>query len=328
MARRIPPKTFVSNTTQVNVWGANQQYKDCVKLQFGTTQDVSLFWKNACCSDTFRIHIGTVVDCQGGSGFGIWEGHLTVESLNAMNNNVNKAFGLSHSTTGCPANNIGIGTDYFVETSTCAAGAQIGQIDFRWTNVTHACREAAYRAIVFDAAGSVSAFEYTTSDDTFLLPQGRLKFPACANFSTDVNTLDDYQEGSFTPTIGDDSLNECENQTYFQQFGAYVKIGKWLFFHLRVGIDSLGCLTTSQGVNIMGFPFAVKDVTSGESALTVGFGASLAITAGETVAGFNNKGLTYAQMHLWDSCSGTSVFTVAELSTGGILMVNGHYQVC
>ena len=34
------------------------------------------------------------------------------------------------------------------------------------------------------------------------LTSGQLKFPATQSASADANTLDDYEEGSFTPTLG------------------------------------------------------------------------------------------------------------------------------
>ncbi len=160
--RRISPKTFVSELTVTHTWAADQRYGDCFKLQFGDAQDVSLFWKNACCSCTFRSHVGTAVCCEGGSGFWIHEGHFSVKSLDATNNAVEPVMQLGHSTTGCPANNIGASIRWFVETSTSAAGAQIGQFGYDWANVTHACREARFFLDVNNAAGAIRAFLFET----------------------------------------------------------------------------------------------------------------------------------------------------------------------
>jgi hypothetical protein len=41
----------------------------------------------------------------------------------------------------------------------------------------------------------------TNSAGTVGLPNGRLSFPATQSASSDANTLDDYEEGTFTPTV-------------------------------------------------------------------------------------------------------------------------------
>src|SRR3990167_5810415 len=53
---------------------------------------------------------------------------------------------------------------------------------------------------------------------------GQIKFPGTQNASSNVNTLDDYEEGTWTPvltfaTAGDLSV------AYSVQVGSYVKIG-------------------------------------------------------------------------------------------------------
>ena len=45
MARRFAPKVFVGGTS--NIWTANQTYKDCVKIFFGTGKDASIFYNGS-----------------------------------------------------------------------------------------------------------------------------------------------------------------------------------------------------------------------------------------------------------------------------------------
>lgn len=91
-----------------------------------------------------------------------------------------------------------------------------------------------------------------------LVTTGQIKFPASAQVSSDVNTLDDYEEGTWTPVFWDASLSDGEGQTYFTQEGTYVKIGKLVFIVGRLQIDSLG--TLSGAVNVGGLPFAAASV--------------------------------------------------------------------
>ncbi len=164
MARRsIPPETFLSNTTQTHTWSADQKWADCVKIFLGCGCDVRLFWKGACCSETFRIHVGTVICCHGGDGQVVLEGHLQIETLDATNNAVEPTVQIAHSTTGCPANGIGTSIRWFVETSGAPAGQQIGQLGYLWTNVTHACRTADFFINVCQSQSQTEWLRFVTA---------------------------------------------------------------------------------------------------------------------------------------------------------------------
>jgi hypothetical protein len=59
-----------------------------------------------------------------------------------------------------------------------------------------------------------------------------IAFPATQVTSTDANTLDDYEEGTFTPTvIGSSSAGTA---TYSIQSGSYTKIGNTVNFWLKL----------------------------------------------------------------------------------------------
>ena len=72
-----------------------------------------------------------------------------------------------------------------------------------------------------------------------------ITFPATQSASSDANTLDDYEEGSFTPTLGGTS-------TYAQQSGSYKKVGGLVYVSGILQVITLGTGSTSQ---MSGFPF-------------------------------------------------------------------------
>src|SRR5262249_51882066 len=80
---------------------------------------------------------------------------------------------------------------------------------------------------------------------------GQIKFPATQNPSAAVNTLDDYEEGTWTPVIG--GAVSTTGQSYTAQEGAYVKIGKLVIAQFRVLLSNKGTITGA--VQIQGFPF-------------------------------------------------------------------------
>ncbi len=86
---------------------------------------------------------------------------------------------------------------------------------------------------------------------------GQLKFPATQNPSSNANTLDDYEEGTWTPVIG--GSGGQSGQTYGLQDGRYVKYGKWVnIIALVLFSGAVGAKGTITGVvEIQGLPFAL-----------------------------------------------------------------------
>jgi hypothetical protein len=92
---------------------------------------------------------------------------------------------------------------------------------------------------------------------------GQFKFPSSQNASANANTLDDYSEGTWTPSVGGSA-------TYIAQTGTYTKIGRLVFVRASITINAIG---SGSNVNITGLPFAVA---SGDHNLVVGYFASIA----------------------------------------------------
>ena len=75
-------------------------------------------------------------------------------------------------------------------------------------------------------------------------------FPATQVASANANTLDDYEEGTFTPTI---SGSTSGTGTLSSANGRYTKIGRMVFCELSFTISNKG--TISGTIVIGGFPF-------------------------------------------------------------------------
>lgn len=112
---------------------------------------------------------------------------------------------------------------------------------------------------------------------------GQIKFPATANPSADANTLDDYEEGTWTPTlIGSGTAG---TQTYTAQVGRYTKIGRLVFIQGRVAISAKDGAMAGNAL-IGGLPFAAASV-SGNVTNAAAFSAysSINLSAGYTELG-------------------------------------------
>jgi len=121
------------------------------------------------------------------------------------------------------------------------------------------------------AFGGDAGLTYNKTTDTLTIAglldlsgaaAGQIKFPATQNPSSDVNTLDDYEEGTWTPVIG--GATSETGQTYNIQVGKYVKIGKFVHYHCYVGLTAKGTITGS--VEIHGLPFASMNTSNNWSA--------------------------------------------------------------
>lgn len=91
------------------------------------------------------------------------------------------------------------------------------------------------------------------------LTSGQIAFPATQVASADANTLDDYEEGSWTPTLL--GSGGQSGQVYSAQDGRYVKIGRFIDCQFNIVLSTLGTITGD--VEIGGLPFATPNVVPG-----------------------------------------------------------------
>jgi hypothetical protein len=84
-----------------------------------------------------------------------------------------------------------------------------------------------------------------------------IAFPATQSASSDANTLDDYEEGTWTPSLGG-------NTTYVTQQGQYTKIGRQVTVTANLTVSVLG---TGSTTTISGLPFSTNATSIGGNAV-------------------------------------------------------------
>lgn len=97
-----------------------------------------------------------------------------------------------------------------------------------------------------------------TFDGTTLTIPGQIAFPGTQAASAGANTLDDYEEGTWTPVIG--GIGGTSGQAYSTQSGHYIKVGLQVLVWFRADLSTEGTITSSA--QIQGFPFTVENVAS------------------------------------------------------------------
>jgi hypothetical protein len=146
---------------------------------------------------------------------------------------------------------------------------------------------------------------FTKLASTGTLTVDNIQFPATQVASANANNLDDYEEGSWTPTLTRTTTNPTIT-SYANRVGTYTKIGNRVYVscYLRVDISSVG----SGDVVVTGLPFTAAGNLQG-----ISFGIST-IMATIPLGGYIN---------------GTSViFETATLKTGNnYLTFSLQYEV-
>ena len=131
-----------------------------------------------------------------------------------------------------------------------------------------------------------------------------IAFPATQSASSDANTLDDYEEGTWTPTL----VSTGASFTYPRgQYGSYCKIGSLVYAQFYIGADASG--TTSNGCTLSNLPFQSANL----NALAQSSGA--AWISATQMLGFT-VGNNSTDVTLWRQNSGISVATAAQVAGG------------
>ena len=144
------------------------------------------------------------------------------------------------------------------------------------------------------------------------LAVGQIKFPASQNASADVNTFDDYEEGTWTPSLGGSA-------TYVTQTGTYTKKGREVTVRCLLTVNAIG--TGSTGT-ISGLPFTAA---SSDFALSVGDFTNLANNVVMLVARVNSSATTIKLEGL--SAATTSPNVTAVFGSGTYVLLTGTYHV-
>lgn len=129
---------------------------------------------------------------------------------------------------------------------------------------------AAGLALLDDASAAAQATTLglgTGNSPTFTalaLSNGQIVFPATQVPSANANTLDDYEEGTWTPVITFDTPGDL-SVVYSVQSGTYTKIGRAIALTLLVRTSTFTHTTASGVFRVTGVPFAGTSIGIGAS---------------------------------------------------------------
>jgi hypothetical protein len=137
-----------------------------------------------------------------------------------------------------------------------------------------------------------------------------ITFPATQSASTNANTLDDYEEGTWTPTYVA-STTDFTSITYQAQNGTYTKIGRLVIVNIVMSTNSITAGAAAGEVYIDGLPFTpIQNGSNG----TVLYGATN--WAGDNPDGWTTFGNTRGYLFYRTGTTFSSI-NPADLGTGG-----------
>ena len=187
-----------------------------------------------------------------------------------------------------------------------------GNIFYNHANDSLGIQTAAQNAMIIDSSGDITSSRFSTDGDGIKMGAGLgIKFDAYAS----GNVLDDYEEGTFTPTLTTDGTDFTSVTYDARTGGSYTKVGRLVHFQLTVVTDAITAGSASGGVVIGGLPFTPATVsgagTDQYTAVSITFGSNWNAGNNPTSARVHE---TSAYINLYRD--GTTTVAVADAQTG------------
>lgn len=256
---------------------------------------------------------------------GDWESNTTAQILNSSNAsftrwiNIDRSFVVSDSATAANQQVVlhrtGLDQNLVAMDGNAAGAVRLGALNdaqsaavplelqgdtFTWIGGTFICDS------LLDISGSAG---------------GQVKFPGTQNASADVNTLDDYEEGTFTPgvTFGGGSTG----MTFGAQVGSYTKIGQRVLFEIYILLTAKGSSTGTALVT--GLPFTTNSATNNLSTPSV---SATNLAAGVTTSVVTQLSPGGTTVNLLSYAAGAqALLTEASFTDTTQIIMSGSYRV-
>jgi hypothetical protein len=189
----------------------------------------------------------------------------------------------------------------------------------KWYIDTYGSTDATADLRFFDNTGSV-VMRLNAGTKTVEVYSG-IKFPASQVASSDVNTLDDYEEGFWTPAF---SASTTTNFTYSSATsGSYVKIGKNVSANGYIVLTSTG--SSAGNIYIQNLPFAIGAGNANYYPLNVGYHANISATLTSPV-GYGALGSTTIVLDK-NNTGSVAPMGVTDITNTTVLVFGINYNI-
>jgi len=146
-------------------------------------------------------------------------------------------------------------------------------------------------------------------DSNNIVSVSGVQFPATQSASADANTLDDYEQGTFTPTL------TGTTQSGGTVSGRYTKIGNVVY--VSVSFDNVTLASSAGAATIASLPFTVLSSTAISSGV---LGYNNTTAASSNGGNFNSNATTFGLYN-----SGGATNSAFANGSGKYLIMSGFY---
>ena len=176
------------------------------------------------------------------------------------------------------------------------------------------------QAIIGNVAPAAGTFTSLSATGLITATSGQIKFPATQNASADANTMDDYEEGTWTPTVtfGGASVGI----TYTTQAGRYTKVGRLVSFQGSITLSSKGSSTGTALITAL--PFINDSAVAASCSLRFN---TVASGVGDTMIAGHIAASTSAVTLVKYATGSASLLTDADFTNTTSFMVEGTFTV-
>jgi hypothetical protein len=154
---------------------------------------------------------------------------------------------------------------------------------------------------------------------TGTLTVDNIQFPATAVASANANNLDDYEEGTFTPTVA--GTTTAGTASYTTQLGRYTKIGNMVYFNVYL-IYSSGNGTGSLKIN--GLPFTSNSTANNLRPITT-YVDSITLSASNFATAYISNNVT--SISFSQSPVGGGGGAGVSYDGTGEMLLSGQYEI-
>ena len=143
--------------------------------------------------------------------------------------------------------------------------------------------------------------------------------------ATATNLMHDYEEGTWTPTVGDLSGNNVSVNSSYSNFGYYTKVGRIVTCHCYIIITSLG--SASGAAVLGGLPFTNTDGGRAYTAGTVSYSNNLNLGDGKALGYYVRPNEQNGYLYNQNSSDGGTTANISDLSANGEFMMAVTYTI-
>jgi hypothetical protein len=186
------------------------------------------------------------------------------------------------------------------------------------------------KSLVSDETGSGGALVFATAPtistpniDTINLTGGQIAFPSTQAASAGANTLDDYEEGTFTTTIIT-SGTAPTTLTYTTQLGIYTKVGRMVNVSIGAIINAFTLGAGTGNISLTTLPFASS---SASTAVLACYTIGVDWPAASYVIGYVGGSATTVVPYSITDNAGATQLTLAGLAATDQIFCSGSYEV-